>query len=192
MASYLSRRDAARELMAQVGDQLIICGLGSPVSDVAREKERDRNFYLVGAMGSAVPLGLGLALAQPERSVVVVTGDAELMMNLGILATIGVKQPRNLAILVFDNERFGETGQQVSHTAYGIDLAGVAIACRFPAAAVIRRQEELAPALARTHTHEGPYLAQVKVDPERVPILIPIKDGVVTKARFRQALLGRY
>jgi thiamine pyrophosphate-dependent acetolactate synthase large subunit-like protein len=114
------------------------------------------------------------------------------MMNLGILATIGVKQPRNLSILVFDNERFGETGQQVSHTAYGIDIAGVAIACRFAATATVRRQEELAPALARTHTHEGPYLAVIKVDPERVPILIPIKDGVVTKARFRQALLGRY
>jgi thiamine pyrophosphate-dependent acetolactate synthase large subunit-like protein len=137
-------------------------------------------------------MGLGLALAQPERSVVVVTGDAELMMNLGILATIGVKQPRNLSILVFDNERFGETGQQVSHTAYGIDISGVATACRFAATALVRRQEELASALARTHTHEGPYLAVIKVDPERVPILIPIKDGVVTKARFRQALLGRY
>jgi thiamine pyrophosphate-dependent acetolactate synthase large subunit-like protein len=192
MATYLSRRVAARELMAQVSDQLIICGLGSPVSDVAREKERDLNFYLVGAMGSAVPMGLGLALAQPERGVVVVTGDAELMMNLGILATIGVKQPRNLSILVFDNERFGETGQQVSHTAYGIDIAGVATACRFAATAIIQRQEELAPALARTHAHEGPYLAVIKVDPERVPILIPIKDGAVVKARFRQALLGRY
>jgi thiamine pyrophosphate-dependent acetolactate synthase large subunit-like protein len=192
MANYLSRRDAARELMAQVGDQLIICGLGSPVSDVSREKERDLNFYLVGAMGSAVPLGLGLALAQPERSVVVVTGDAELMMNLGILATIGVKQPRNLSILVFDNERFGETGQQVSHTAYGIDITGVATACRFAATVVVRQPEDLAPALARTHAHEGPYLAVVKVDPERVPILIPIKDGVVIKARFREALLGRY
>ncbi len=192
MANYLSRREAARELMAQVGDQLIICGLGSPVSDVSRENDRDLNFYLVGAMGSAVPLGLGLALAQPDRSIVVVTGDAELMMNVGILATIGVKQPRNLSILVFDNERFGETGQQVSHTAFGIDIAGVATACRFAATALVRRPEDLAPALARTHAHEGPYLAVIKVDPERVPIRIPIKDGVIGKARFRQALLGRY
>ncbi len=192
MANYLSRHEAARELMVQVGDQLIICGLGSPVSDVSRENDRDLNFYLVGAMGSAVPLGLGLALAQPDRSIVVVTGDAELMMNVGILATIGVKQPRNLSILVFDNERFGETGQQVSHTAFGIDIAGVATACRFAATALVRRPEDLAPALARTHAHEGPYLAVIKVDPERVPIRIPIKDGVIGKARFRQALLGRY
>ena len=193
MANYLSRREAAREMMAQVGDQLVICGLGSPVSDVSRENERDLNFYLVGAMGSAVPTGLGLALAQPERSIVVVTGDAELMMNLGILATIGVKQPRNLSILVFDNERFGETGQQVSHTAYGIDIAGVATACRFAATAT-----RAAPRRTRAHPHphaRAPrtrICAVIKVDPERVPILIPIKDGVVVKARFRQALLGRY
>src|ERR687888_238054 len=149
MASYLPRTEAARILMEQVGDQLVICGLGSPVSDVSRAKDRDLNFYLVGAMGSATPIGLGLALAQPDRAVVVVTGDAELMMNVGILATIGAKQPRNLSILVFDNERFGETGQQVSHTAYGIDIAGIATACRFAATAIVRRQEELAPALAR-------------------------------------------
>ena len=192
MANYLLRREAARELMAQVGDQLIICGLGSPVSDVSREKERDLNFYLVGAMGSAVPMGLGLALAQPERSIVVVTGDAELMMNLGILATIGVKQPRNLSILVFDNERFGETGQQVSHTAYGIDIAGIAAACRFPHTMLVRQSHELGTALALTHAITGPHLAVIKVDPERVPISIPIKDGVLCKGRFRKALLGTY
>src|SRR5215813_9531619 len=165
MANYLPRAEAARMLMDQVGDELIVCGLGSPVSDVSSVKDRDLNFYLVGAMGSAAPIGLGLALAQPDRAVVVVTGDAELMMNLGVLATIGVKQPRNLSILVFDNERFGETGQQVSHTAYGIDIAGVATACRFAATATVRHQEELAPVLARTHTREGPYVAVIKVDP---------------------------
>jgi thiamine pyrophosphate-dependent acetolactate synthase large subunit-like protein len=192
MGTYLPRTDAARTLMDQVGDQLIVCGLGSPVSDVSQAKDRDLNFYLVGAMGSAAPIGLGLALARPERAVVVVTGDAELMMNIGILATIGVKQPRNLSILVFDNERFGETGQQVSHTAYGIDIAGFAATCRFAQAAVVRHADELPAALARTHAQDGPYLAVIKVDPERVPISIPIKDGVLCKGRFRKALLGVY
>jgi thiamine pyrophosphate-dependent acetolactate synthase large subunit-like protein len=192
MANYLSRADAARILMDQVADQLLICGLGSPVSEVSRAKDRDLNFYLVGAMGSAVSIGLGLALAQPDRTVVVVTGDAELMMNVGILATIGVKQPRNLSILVFDNERFGETGQQISHTAYGIDIASVAAACRFAHSVVVRQPGELVTALARTHVMNGPYLAVIKVDPERVPISIPIKDGVITKGRFRKALLGTY
>jgi thiamine pyrophosphate-dependent acetolactate synthase large subunit-like protein len=114
------------------------------------------------------------------------------MMNVGILATIGVKQPRNLSVLVFDNERFGETGQQISHTAYGIDIASVAAACRFAHTVVVRRPAELNPALARTHVVSGPYLAVIKVDPERVPISIPIKDGVITKGRFRKALLGTY
>jgi thiamine pyrophosphate-dependent acetolactate synthase large subunit-like protein len=192
MTDYLPRSEAARVLMDQVGDQLIVCGLGSPVSDVSSARDRDLNFYLVGAMGSAAPIGLGLALARPDRAVVVVTGDAELMMNVGILATIGVKQPRNLSILVFDNERFGETGQQISHTAHGIDLAGLAAACRFADPMVVRRAHELPAALARTHAMTGPYLAVIKVDPERVPISIPIKDGVLCKGRFRKALLGTY
>jgi thiamine pyrophosphate-dependent acetolactate synthase large subunit-like protein len=114
------------------------------------------------------------------------------MMNVGVLATIGVKQPRNLSILVFDNERFGETGQQISHTAYGIDIASVAAACRFAHSVAVRQPGELGPALARTHVMNGPYLAVIKVDPERVPISIPIKDGVITKGRFRKALLGTY
>jgi thiamine pyrophosphate-dependent acetolactate synthase large subunit-like protein len=192
MANYLPRTEAARILMNQVGDELIVCGLGSPVSDVSSARDRDLNFYLVGAMGSATPTGLGLALAQPDRMVVVVTGDAELMMNVGILATIGIKQPRNLSILVFDNERFGETGQQVSHTAHGIDIAGIAAACRFPHTMVVRQSHALDKALALTHAMTGPHLAVIKVDPERVPISIPIKDGVLCKGRFRKALLGTY
>jgi thiamine pyrophosphate-dependent acetolactate synthase large subunit-like protein len=192
MAHHLQRAEVARTLMEQVGDELIVCGLGSPVSDVSSARDRDLNFYLVGAMGSATPTGLGLALAQPDRAVVVVTGDAELMMNIGILATIGIKQPRNLSILVFDNERFGETGQQVSHTAYGIDIAGIAAACRFPHALVVRQSHELGKALALPHAMTGPHLAVIKVDPERVPISIPIKDGVLCKGRFRKALLGTY
>jgi thiamine pyrophosphate-dependent acetolactate synthase large subunit-like protein len=192
MANHLQRTEVARTLMEQVGDELIVCGLGSPVSDVSSARDRDLNFYLVGAMGSATPTGLGLALAQPDRAVVVVTGDAELMMNIGILATIGIKQPRNLSILVFDNERFGETGQQVSHTAYGIDIAGIAAACRFPHTMLVRQSHELGTALALTHAMTGPHLAVIKVDPERVPISIPIKDGVLCKGRFRKALLGTY
>jgi len=192
MANYLPRAEAARMLMDQVGDQLIVCGLGSPVSDVSSVKDRDLNFYLVGAMGSAAPTGLGLALAQPDRAVVVVTGDGELMMNVGILATIGIKQPRNLSILVFDNERFGETGQQVSHTAHGIDIAAIAAACRFPQTALVRQSHELGKALALTHAMNGPYLAVIKVDHERVLMSIPIKDGVLCKGRFRKALLGTY
>jgi len=192
MANHLQRAEVARTLMEQVGDELIVCGLGSPVSDVSSARDRDLNFYLVGAMGSATPTGLGLALAQPDRAVVVVTGDAELMMNIGILATIGIKQPRNLSILVFDNERFSETGQQVSHTAYGIDIAGIAVACRFPHAMLVRQSHELGKALALTRAMTGPHLAVIKVDPERVPISIPIKDGVLCKGRFRKALLGTY
>ena len=192
MANYLPRAEAARMLMDQVGDQLIVCGLGSPVSDVSSVKDRDLNFYLVGAMGSAAPTGLGLALAQPDRAVVVVTGDGELMMNVGILATIGIKQPRNLSILVFDNERFGETASRSATPRTGSTSPPLRRPAVSPQTALVRQSHELGNALGLTHAMNGPFLAVIKVDHERVPMSIPIKDGVLCKGRFRKALLGTY
>jgi len=89
-------------------------------------------------------IGLGLALAQPGRRVLVVTGDGEMLMGLGSLATIGAQRPRNLAVVVLDNERYGETGMQKTHTGYGTDLAAVASACGFADSRIIRRNTEIA------------------------------------------------
>ena len=119
------------------GDLLVIAGLGAPAYDLAAAGDHPLNFYLWGAMGSAAMMGLGLALARPDLRVLVVTGDGEMLMGLGSLATIGVKQPRNLSILVLDNRRYGETGMQASHTEWDIDLAGVASACRFAVARAV-------------------------------------------------------
>ena len=111
----LSRRQVvARVLDQRPADLLVVTGLGTPTYDVAACGDSDLNFYLWGAMGCAVPLGLGLALAQPRRRVLVVTGDGELLMSLGALATVGVKRPENLSVLVLDNEAYGETGLQRS------------------------------------------------------------------------------
>src|SRR5262245_1120629 len=107
MSEALKRREVVAALLAGIENELIVCGLGSPVSDVMATRDRPLNFYVMGAMGLATSVGLGLALAQPDRAVIVITGDAELMMNSGALATIAVKQPRNLSIVVLDNERFG-------------------------------------------------------------------------------------
>src|SRR5213595_742951 len=127
----LARRSAIARILADRGDMLVISGLGSPTYDCAAAGDHPLNFYLWGAMGSAVTVGLGLALAQPKRRVLVITGDGEMLMGLGALATIGVQQPANLTVVVIDNERYGETGMQQTHTAYGIDLAEVAAACKF-------------------------------------------------------------
>src|SRR5712664_2608335 len=127
----LDRREAMRMLLDRRGDMLLVTGLGSTTWDAASVGDDERNFYLWGAMGAAAMVGLGLAIARPERRVLVVTGDGEMLMGLGSLAAIGVQRPPNLAIVVFDNSHYGETGMQASHTAEAVELLGVAQACGF-------------------------------------------------------------
>ena len=130
-APVLDRRRLVARLLAARGDALVVSGLGAPSWDVAAAGDDDRNFYLWGGMGGAAMVGLGVALAQPKRRVLVLTGDGEMLMGLGALATIGVRRPPNLALVVIDNERYGETGGQHTHTSHGVDLAGIAAAAGF-------------------------------------------------------------
>jgi thiamine pyrophosphate-dependent acetolactate synthase large subunit-like protein len=141
-------------------------------------------------MGQAAMMGLGLALAQPKRRVLVVTGDGEMLMGLGAFATIGVQQPANLAVVVIDNERYGETGMQTTHTAHGVDLAAVARGCGIRQSKVVRTMAGVKALRAAIHAKKGPLFAQVKVLAESVPLVLPPKDGVLLKDRFRAALLA--
>jgi thiamine pyrophosphate-dependent acetolactate synthase large subunit-like protein len=186
----LRRRAVAARLLADPGDLLVIAGLGSTAWDVTAAGDRPLNFPLWGAMGGAAMIGLGLALAQPGRRVLVITGDGELLMGLGSLATIAVQRPANLAIVVFDNERYGETGMQATHTAQGVDLAAIAAACGFPLTGTLREEPELEAALPAIRTAPGPILQVVKVRAEPLAFALPPKDGAYLKDRFRTALLG--
>ena len=186
----LDRRDAVAAMLTSRGDALVVTGLGSPTWDVAATSESPLNFYLWGAMGGAAMIGLGLALAQPSRRVIVITGDGELLMGLGSLATIGVARPSNLAIAVLDNERYGETGMQASHTARGVDLAAIATASGFPAAATIATGHELTSWLPTLHTAAGPVFGVIKVAANQPALKVPARDGTYIKNRFREALLG--
>ena len=186
----LSRRSAVARILADRGDMLVVTGLGSPTYDCAAAGDHPLNFYLWGAMGSAVTVGLGLALAQPSRRVLVVTGDGEMLMGLGALATTGAKKPPNLAIAVLDNERYGETGMQPTHTSAGVDLAGVARASGFRRTATVRQAGELDEAVAMLLAAKGPVLVVLKVSSARDPLVLPSWDGAFLKLRFRQALLG--
>ena len=112
-------------------DLLVVPGLGSTTWDLFAAGDDDRNFYLWGAMGGAGMIGLGLALAQPEKRVAVITGDGEMLMGMGSLGTIGIQKPKNLAVIVFDNGVYGVTGMQPSHTQSGADLTAVAAGCGF-------------------------------------------------------------
>jgi len=186
----LRRRAVVRALLADRGDLLVVTGLGQPTWDAAAAGDHPLTFALWGAMGGAAMIGLGLALAQPARRVLVITGDGELLMGLGALATIAAQQPRNLAIAVLDNERYGETGMQATHTAGDTDLAAVAAAAGFPLAEAVFDEAALQEALPKVRGAPGPACFAIKVRPEELPLVLPPRDGVTLKTRFRTALLG--
>jgi thiamine pyrophosphate-dependent acetolactate synthase large subunit-like protein len=184
----LARRDLVRQLLIDRGDLLVVPGLGSATYDVAAAGDHPLNFYLWGAMGGTAMIGLGLALARPDRRVAVLTGDGDMLMGLGSLATIGVKQPNNLVIVVLDNAHYGETGMQPSATKAGIDLVAMALACRFKHARAISRIEEAADVRALLHTGDGPILVSARIEEEDVPRVLPLRDGHAIKQRFIEAL----
>jgi thiamine pyrophosphate-dependent acetolactate synthase large subunit-like protein len=188
--NVLRRREVTARLMADRDDLLVVTGLGSPTYDCAAAGDHSLNFYLWGAMGSAVTVGLGLALAQPSRRVMVVTGDGEMLMGLGALATVAAKKPLNLAIAVIDNERYGETGMQITHTAAGVDLAGIARTAGFTATSTIADLAKLPDAVRMLRTSPGPVMAVFKVSAARDALVLPPRDGPYLKHRFRQALFG--
>ena len=185
----LGRRAAMATLLAGRDDNLLVVpGLGSTAWDAAAAGDNDRNFYLWGAMGGAAMIGLGLALAQPRRRVAVITGDGEMLMGLGSLATVGIQQPRNLAIVVFDNGVYGETGMQPSHTQGGVDLIAVAGACGVATCLDVRDENALVDLAQRLKTLDGTLFARVLIAAEEPPRVLPLRDGVKLKERFRAAL----
>jgi thiamine pyrophosphate-dependent acetolactate synthase large subunit-like protein len=184
----LDRREFVRQLLIDRGDLVVVSGLGSATYDVAAAGDHPLNVYLWGAMGGAAMIGLGLALARPDRRVAVLTGDGDMLMGIGSLATIGVKQPKNLAIVVLDNAHYGETGMQPSHTRSGIDLVAMAFACRFKDARAVSRIEEAADVRKLLHAGEGPLLVSARIKEEDVPRVLPLRDGQAIKQRFMDAL----
>ena len=190
MTTRLNRRDVVEVLLHERKGLLVVAGLGSTAWDITAAGDDPLNFYTWGGMGGAAMIGLGLALAQPKRRVLVITGDGEMLMGLGSLATIGVQQPRNLAVIVIDNEHYGETGMQLTHTRLGVDLAGMAKAAGFRAAGTVYSQAQLAAWLPKLHRQPGPVFAAIKVTTQSAPMVLPIREGPALKQRFRQALLG--
>jgi len=187
----LDRRAALARLLRERGDAALVTGLGSPTYDAFAAGDTDHNFYLWGGMGGAAMLGLGLALAQPQRRVVVWTGDGEMLMGLGALATIAVARPANLAIVVVDNEHYGETGMQPAHTGQGVDLAGIAAAAGFGDVSLVRTTDALEALAQRLfRPADGPLFACVKVSTGPVPKAVPSLDGPYLRTRFRLAMMG--
>ena len=188
MTSRLNRRDVVSELLEDREELLVVTGLGSPTYDVMAAGDHDRNYYLWGAMGGAALIGLGLALAMPDEKVLVITGDGEMLMALGGLATIAVKRPKNLSIVVLDNGHYGETGMQLSHSGHGVKLEEVAESVEFEWTQRISSMDEVIALRSRVHAADALNFASVVVDTGDEKRVLPSRDGVYIKNRFKTAL----
>lgn len=184
----LDRRIAVAELLKDRDDLLVVTGLGSASYDCMSAGDHDGNYYLWAAMGSAATVGFGLAMAQPSRPVLVLTGDGEMLMGLGALATIAQKLPPNLTIAVLDNAHYGETGMQASHTGRGLELSRIAAACNFPWTGIVGDLAAVAELRRRLHARAGTALATIKIAANEPPRVLPPRDAVHVKNRFRAGL----
>jgi thiamine pyrophosphate-dependent acetolactate synthase large subunit-like protein len=188
-ANLLDRRVVVSTMLKDRKGIIAVGGLGASTNDMAAAGDHERNLYLWGAMGGAVMMGLGLALAQPEVPVVVITGDGEMLMGIGSLATVALQKPGNLSIVVLDNERYGETGGQTSHTAAAADLVGVARACGIADSSAITTMAEVETLVPKLHDlKSGPRFANIKIDKANADRILPMRDGIFIVNRIRGSL----
>lgn len=186
----LNRRDFVRELLVDRGELLVVSGLGSATYDVAAAGDHPLNLYQWGGMGGTAMIGLGLALARPDRRVVVITGDGDMLMGIGSLATIGVQRVKNLSVVVLDNGRYGETGMQASHTSRGVDLVAVAAACGFAHSSAVTDISAAASVREILHHRPGPNFVRAVIGTDDVPRVLPTRDGYEVRLRFTRSLAG--
>jgi thiamine pyrophosphate-dependent acetolactate synthase large subunit-like protein len=185
----LERSEAVPALIGRHQDFLIIAGLGGTACDVgAMTGDAAHVYSLGGAMGAACMMGLGLALARPDRRVLVVTGDGELLMNLGALATIAVMNPANLAVLCVDNGHYGETGWQKSHTSLGVDLERIAAASGIARTLNVARPDDIADGARLLREGNGSAFVLLRVKPTEPPAFRRNFDPSFLRHRFRTAL----
>jgi phosphonopyruvate decarboxylase len=187
-ANRILRRPFVAALLKERDGAIVVPGLGSPTWDCFAAGDSPEYLYSWGGMGLAVPTALGLALAQPGRRVLALTGDGEMMMGIGSLGVVADQAPKNLAILVLDNEHFGETGKQRGLSGARADLC--AVARGFGIAQTMQVTEngqvkELSDFLFR---QPGPVFALAKIAITEDPWALPEKDGSIIAHRFRRAI----
>ena len=187
----LDRRDAVPKLVGRHEDFLFVTGLAGTARDIAALTHDGAHIYtMAGAMGGACTIGLGLALARPDKRVLVATGDGELLMNVGALATIAILNPANLSILVVDNGHYGETGYQKSHTSLGVDLEKIAAGSGIKRTRTIASEKDLAEGSRMLREGNGTAFVVLKVKPDDPPPYKRNMDPASCRVRFRNALLG--
>jgi len=184
----LHRRPLVQALLEDRPSNLLaVSGLGSSTWDLTAAGEHPGNFRFIGAMGQAGPFALGLAMAQTSKRIVLFTGDGEMLMGLGVLATIANQAPSNLAIVVLDNESYVETGGQSTATAGPTDLELVARGCGFTNTCTIKKDSEILGLKEKIYSTGSLIFANVKIEAESLPLVFPHSfDGVTAMNRFRE------
>jgi thiamine pyrophosphate-dependent acetolactate synthase large subunit-like protein len=185
----LDRRELCRSILQNRDDMLVIAGLGASAWDITAVGDCSENFPLWGGMGGAAMIGLGLAIAQPQRKILVITGDGEMLMGLGSLATIATKHPPNLAIIVLDNEHYGETGMQETATKHGVDLVAIARGAGFKRTQLVQHTSDV-DALNREIRSDGLFFAVAKIEASPQKLVLPPRDGAILQSRMRASILG--
>lgn len=182
----MSRKDLTRRIVGATHDDILVAGIGNATFDLLAVGDRETNFYMMGSMGLGIPIGLGLALAQPERSVVVMEGEGSILMNLGALATVGREAPPNLTIVVWDNAQWQLTGGQPVATGSTCDIAAVAAACGIGNASSPDNADAFEAQIRRAIDSPGPHAIVARIDGEGgAPGHM---DPVLLKHRFMRAL----
>lgn len=188
LSNKISRRPFIAKLMEKRNGTLIVPGLGSPTWDAFAAGDTPECLYSWGGMGLAVSTALGIALARPDKRVTCITGDGEMMMGIGTLAVVADQAPKNLSILVLDNESFGETGRQTGLTSNRTDIVAVARGFGFQETMLVREEGDCDKLAEFLFEHPGPSLAVAKIALTEDPWRLPEKDGSAIARRFRIAL----
>ena len=180
----MHRFPATKRILDIIGDAPIVANLGPTSDELWHAGHRDRNFYTYGSMGLCSSIALGMALSASDK-IISLDGDGSLLMNMGTIATIGRESPPNLIVIVWDNEQWGQTGGQPTHTAFGTDLERAAKACGVPKTATVLDEEELESALRQALEEEGPWfiVAKIAEEPESMPVAP--NEPEMTTHRFR-------
>ena len=184
----MNRLDLTKRLVAKLKhEEAVIGGIGNANFDLFAAERRPQNFYMLGSMGLAAPIALGVALAQPKRRVFALEGDGSLLMQLGSLATIAMVNPSNLAIVVWDNGMYQITGLQKTATAETADLVAMARAAGIAQSAWAKNEDEFEAMIDRTLTEDGPWFIGARTDAETPKIQTP-REPVVIKDAFMRGL----
>ncbi len=184
----MRRLDATKVVLKHIGDSAIVSNLGPTTDELWHSGHRARNFYTYGAMGLCSSIALGMALVTKEK-VVSLDGDGSLLMNMGTIATIGRERPSNLIVVVWDNEEWGQTGHQPSHTATGTDLEQVAQACSINRTATVSTEEDFEAVFQTALASEGPWFIVAKIQETGYLPVAPIEPEM-TVYRFRETFVG--